>query len=1160
MVLYTVDSLLLPGKQAIIGLTTGDFSYGFLDLLCNCKMPSISGTSESAYLPEPASLLLQCACIDHIRHGKLQNKPYMELILSDDASAITQIHIDTQAGSWEPMQEQLLVAWMSYVSDGLGDKVPYAYNMNEGDAESLSTFYRAIAASAQDVIFTAIENDTTVILGFRNGGRIYGAMDILTHADVRKLLVGMLGTQPVGYVTAKLDSLYVYCALENAISHTLCIPAYSVSDVTDLSAINAEFVSGIKVASFMENSQGAVFPAFSRILGDPVAIGQFQSLKNPRVYTMQLEDKVALYAVYYEGTYLSLYDICRLQAAYDKVAEILGTNDIPCYIETGLKLTLTLPDEMQHVQGIIYRDYSTISSADSRTSSRLLDEFNLVTKAGIPTEELNSKITLPSVRIFTLTHFGILRGDFEAVEEYNRIYTILYPPLTNVIQDSPTALLSRALPTYKQLAEIYSSEDKEDSEGIIDTAPGSDEPSDKNENETGYFLDQLAGVEEGTVGLEDYSQLDMNISLEYMPLTKIFHYYDCVHYKNAIAATGSSVDPTLIEGNANNNTLSIQDNELRFYMGLRNLVIYGICVENSVYTLDELEKQLAAGVHSTVVDAFLENLSEEAYALNWVHTGHVLADASSTFGNDDDEEDDSISMSIPGRYYVEVGTSETGKRQERKVYEQFNETEFLDSKSRLAGFQAGMPRISAYAKLEVKNPFTWIEIAIRLLRWGARKPNSLYVPSLNEQETGPRFLNMSTLIISGFSGTFTNMSKRTYGDNNAAYTVDSAISFDVTENWASDLAELNTNLGTQLAEGDTIPCGVTLSSTFLDLNEVQYFFIDIFTLASQISKGQINVYGVSYDQGTGEFNCDPEAHQIFDKGEQQIAYIPEEFFSSYKTPLWDVITNLNADPIVYTQSKCAYLVKYLRVMDEKLSGFKTNQVSIFDLLKLCATPLRWDCIAECEQLFNIASNDERRDRAAQIRMAYQLSSIDEILIWMIFAEAVRPFLNLAVRMRDKPKTLASTLKEALAVQAQMDSMSSSARSMQTNTVVATFEQLLPKCVKYYQFTNPLTNDIACYAGVVENSAASKILIWMPSEVQEQPPVAFETRALPVLYKEWILPIIPYYKAVAAQPKDMSARKMYQAQLNARFIQASQHTFSSILKVCIEVSKQQKAQR
>lgn len=1159
MVLYTVDSLLLSGKQAIIGLTTGDFSYSFLDLICNCKTPSISETSESAYLPEPASLLLQCACIDHVHHGKLQNSPYMELILSEDASAVTQIHIDTQAGSWEPLQEQLLVAWMSYISDGLGDKVPYAFNLNKGDAESLNSFYRAIAASEQDVIFTVAEDGVTLILGFRNGGRIYGAMDILTRMDARKLLAGMLRTQPVGYVTTKLDNLLVYCALENTISHTLCIPANLVADISDLPTINAEFATGIKVSTFMESSQSAVFPSFSRMLGDSAAIGQFQSLKNPRVYTMQLEDKVALYAVYYEGAYLSLYDICRLQAAYDKVAEILGTQDIPCYIEKGLKLTLALSDEMQQLSGIVYRDCSAIASLDSALSSRLLDDFNLVTKVGVPTEELNSKITLPSVRVFTLTHFGILRGDFEAVEEYNQIYTSLHPPLTNVVQDNPTALLSRALPTYKQLTGIYSSEDKDDTEGITDPELNPGESSDKNDGKTKYFLDQLAGVEEGNIGLEDYSQLDMNISLEYMPLTKIFPYYDCVHYKNAIAATGSSVDPALIEGNANNNTLPIQDNELRFYMGLRNLVIYGICVENNVYTLDELEKQLAAGVHSTIVDAFLENLSEEAYALNWVHTGHVLADASATFGNDD-EEDDSISMSIPGRYYVEVGASETGKRQERKVYEQFSETEFLDSKSRLAGFQAGMPRISAYAKLEVKNPFTWIEIAIRLLRWGARKPNSLYVPSLNEQETGPRFLNMSTLIISGFSGTFTNMSKRTYGDNNASYTVHSAISFDVTEKWASDLAELNTNLGTKLAEGDTIPCGVTLSSTFLDLNEVQYFSIDIFTLASQISKGQINVYGVSYDQNTGEFSCDTEPSQIFDKGGQQISYVPEEFFSSNKTPLWDVIASLNTDPIVYTQSKCAYLVKYLRVMDEKLSGFKTNQVSIFDLLKLCATPLRWDCIAECEQLFTIANNDERRDRAAQIRAAYQLSSIDEILVWMVFAEAVRPFLNLAMHMRDKPKTLASTLKEALAVQAQMDSVSSSARSMQANTTVDTFEQLLPKCVKYYQFMNPLTNDIVCYAGVVENSAASKILIWMPSEVQAQPQVAFETRALPVLYKEWILPIIPYYKAVAAQPKDMSARKMYQAQLNARFIQASQHTFSSILKVCIEVSKQQKAQR
>ena len=1152
MVLYTVNSLLVPNKRAIIGLTSGDCTYGIVDILCNNKYPTVAASSELVnYAPEPASLLRQCACIEHLQHGLMQDKFYTEIILSENAAAIEQVEIDINAGAWEPTQESLLAAWMEYMDKGLEGKEPYAYVNHRGEAEALVDYYKKVAASEQNIIITSSMESYTIVSGLKYNGTLYGAYDILTNSNVRKKLTELLGYTPAGCITTQGETISAYAIVDTSSTTTLCIPTTDIKGVVDIESLNAEYAQGFNPMSFVDSNHNTSLAKFKQLYGDPQGIEAYRNLHSPRIYTIATDDTTAFFAACIDGTYISLNDVCRLQAAYEKVASAMEVSDMPCQVSSGLKLTLLLTEEMLSNTNVVFRSCTILEQNSGDIFAKLMEDFSSVTNKGLAVEDLTSKITLPQIRTSTLTHFKMLRGDFAAIEEYNNAYSKLYPSLTSVVQDDPTALLSRALPTYQQLVEIYNS-DETDSDDVTESST--------SEGETNYFVDALTGVADEHIGLVDYSQLDMNINLRYMPLTKIFSYYDCVHYKNAIAATGLNVDPTLIEGNANNNTLSIQENELKMYAGLRNLVVYGICVENDIYTVDDLEASLCTGTQSRYVNAFLRDLADDAYTLNWVHTGHVLSKDTDEDDNASEDGDDSISMSIPGRYYVEVGVSETGQRQERKVYEKFGETEFLDSKSRLAGFQAGMPRIDAYAQLEVKNPFTWIEIVIRLLRWGARKPNSLYVPSLSEQEHGPRFLNMQTLIVSGFSGTFTNLTKRTYGEENATYLVDSAINFEVSESWASDISELNSNLSTHLAEGDIIPCGVSLASTFVNLaGKTQYFYVDVFTLASQLSKGQIKVYGINYDEATSEFICSSDAKAITGTSGEDEIYTPENCYERTST-LWSVLDNLNIDSVVHTQSKCAFLVKYLRVMDEKLSNFKINSVSIFDLIKLCATPLRWDCIAECEQLFNISNNDERRDKASQIRVAYQLSSMDEIMTWMIFAEAVRPFLLLAEYMRDKPKTLAQILKGALVVQAQIDSLASSARSMQADSGAISFDSYMSKCVKYYQFTHPMTNEVVCYAGIADSSSNSKIVICTASEVTKLPEVSFETRALPVFYKEWIIPIIPYYKAVAAQPKDMSARQQYQAQLNARFIQATPQTFSSILKTCIEISKQQKAQR
>lgn len=1165
MVLYTVDSLLLPGNKAIIGLTSGDCTYDILGLLCNTREPILTSVDNVSYFPEPAGILTQCACLSHLQHGTLKGKSYIEMIAADNIETLDIIQIDTQAGSWVPTQEKLLLCWMNYISNGLNDLTPYAYTRHKGSAEALAEYMHAIAASKQNALFISTVDGHTAICGFRCDDTVYTASSVLTNNEAYKKLVGLLGVVPLGYICTRGDNLCVYVAIDDIYTHTLCIPVTATKGVSTLAVLSDD--ECFRISTAKEDIPPCISANFKNLLGEPADVNAYMQLSNPHIYTKTTDKGEALFAVYSDGQYFSLYDICRLQASYDKVTEILGVKDIPCYVQSGLKFWLILTDELLSASNVVYKNYEALMHSSETMAQKLQESFDLVSIAGLPIEDITSKITLPTVRTYALTHFGILRGDFEGIEEYNTAYSKLNPILTNEIQNTPTSVFSRALPSYQQLSEIYNSEDKDDSDGEgNDSVPNnsdniaSTEATTDMANTTQYFQDDLAGVEQSSMSLTDYSQLDMNINLTYMPLATVFKYFDCVHYKNALAALGSTLDPVLIEGSANNNTLPIQDNELKFYLGLRNLVIYGICVENKIFTMEGLEAKLAAGVHSLVVDAFLRDLAEDIYSLNWVHTGHVLADTSATSANDDGE-DDTLSVSIPGRYFVEIGSSEYGTRQEHKVYEQFAETEFLDPKSRLAGFQSGMPRIDVYARTEIKNPFTWIEIVVRLSRWGARKPNSLYVPSLNEATTGPRFLNMQTLTISGFSGTFVNLQKNTYGEHEDVYLVDSEVILEVSDKWASDLTELNANLGTNLAMGDKIPCSIALTSTFANLpDKQQYFYVDVFTLATQIAKGQIGIYGLSYDTSTEEFICGSNLEPVFDSSGDTVLYDPKRSFEENKTELPRVLNALKLDPIVYTQSKCAFLVKYLRVLDEKLSNFKTNTISILDLLRLCATQLNWDCISECEQLMSIMNNDERRDKAAQIRTVYQLPSTDEILKWIVFTEAVKPFMLLAERMRDKPKTLCSVLKEALAVQAEIDSGNSTARSTHADQTVNSFSALFPKCIKHYKFTHPITGEDICYAGIVDSTTSSKILIGLASEVTQLPNVQFETHSLPVFYKEWILPIIPYYKAAASQPKDMTARKQFQAQLAARFIQATPQTFNSILKTCIEVSKQQKAQR
>lgn len=1095
MVLYTVKSLVMPDKKAIIGVKVGNTLHTVLDLLCdrNCF-----------------EMLVQHTCIETFVHSKMMHA-YSEIIFSSSENDITEIEVDISAGAWDPETTEVLVAFLGFTNDGFGSRIPVISSLSEGP--NLMDYYSKITHRNDDIIlFTSSLVGKRILKGFMHEGKLYNEKDILLDPKCGSILRNSLSAFE-GYIGSSLQGITANVIVpDNCKLMQIDIDSYPLTDI--LTELNSAFSSGFSPSVCIDDNNS--FVRFDDYYGNASDIGAYQATYQDVIYLIEKENKRYIYAAKIKSTLVSLKDIVRIPATYEAVASALNIEAIPVEFYENNTLDLVVDDIVYDHASVVFKSYKLFENANTVQAQNIVSDYEAISKGGLIYPEVTSKITLPSTGDFTLAHFTNPRGNGESIDAYIKAYATLYPNMSNLKQEKPTDKIEFALPTYKQLQGIYSKDENLKENNDTEAA-----------SET-YFFNQ--GSE--NITFSSYSQLDIPIDIEHIKLGMVFEFYDTMYFKEALNVTKSNVDPMLVEGNPNNNTLGIMSNEISLYLGLRNLVIDGICIEHNIYTLDDLNVALSEGKRSTIVDEFISNLADDAFALNWKHTGHVF----NTVTSEDEEDSESLSTAMPGRYHVKMIRDSSGHTRFVKEEDQNTEMTFL---------QDGLPKIDAYIKNCVVNPFAWVEVVIRLLRWGARKPNALYAPTLVGKA---QFLNMNTLVMSDFSGNYAELEHNTYEDG-CFYTVAGSIQLPVTDD--VDITELNQHCNSEIQRDSTIPFGITLAATFKDSNISEYRFIDIFTAATQIASGSLKVLGVHYNPETKTFTCDTEETSIWVANDEDVLdsaeYTPEDYFHDTLT-VTEAVDATNRDSNKYQVSKCDFLLKYLFTISCQLKLFDLNALSILKILHMCETRIDWNCIAGCEQLLENMDSETRANRVDEIRNTFNVDK-SVILQCIFFRKTIEPFLALSLT---NTISLADQLTAALKVLDNLNNRVSSARKVAVASG-SEIAQAISKCTKCIQFNSLLDNTPICYVGEVPGE--SRPVLWLPQEAKPAAGTSITIQNTTHFLNKVASEAVMQLRALKSSNNTAAAQEVFYKEIRKLFIISNPKIMLTLIPTCAKINKE-----
>lgn len=191
----------------------------------------------------------------------------------------------------------------------------------------------------------------------------------------------------------------------------------------------------------------------------------------------------------------------------------------------------------------------------------------------------------------------------------------------------------------------------------------------------------------------------------------------------------SELDMPFIEGDASNNRLEIQDNEKDFYNALNEYIDY--CIEQE-YNKKPIELNNEEFMESDVIK-YLTHLAVHVASFNWSHTG-MLPQLVKEKDPDADKDDDTVEAEVVmSKYYLSQDGSSRHVRGD-SILETFI-TSCVSSSDYM------YLRYGETCKIE--HPYAISEIIIKLLRFGSRKPNKLYIPTFN------RDLDLNTFEING---------------------------------------------------------------------------------------------------------------------------------------------------------------------------------------------------------------------------------------------------------------------------------------------------------------------------------------------------------------------------------------------------------------------------
>lgn len=1034
------------------------------------------------------------------------------------------------------------------------------------DKDTLHDYLTNNLLKIKRLLFTDSIDDRKVILGYYEQAAdgehdLYlTAKEIFENDAALRRLQGALQTKLTGYCKEKDSGIMVYAIAPTSLDDVLetsdeCVTAVFGSEHPILSATEL-LQEGIPLAELVAGLKSCSIKSFETVEGDVALLERINTTSVPKIYYVSDQEQKYIFAAFINDTWISLKDIIYLQTAYDAVEEAIGAH-IGGELQGAGNPTcrLIIPENAQHLVDAceipqelrerLREDYEDITVHGIQISTSLADDYAQSDGCVLKADGL------------TLSRISTVMGDAQARKTYTSLYNELYPEMSVKAQEAPTADIECVLPSYQTLKRVYNrsyeaalsqTEDAEDDENATaQQAAG---------NNTNYFGE---AAEQTEVSMLDnssyltYDDLDMQIDNSRIHLSSIYKFYDCSSLRESLKVTKAGVDPILIEGNPANDTLGIQENELRLYTGLRSLMLEGICRENSVYTLERLNELLAAGVSSTLVDKLLRDMVDDAYSINWAHTGHVME---ATMPDQDDDSTESVIITFPGRYRVELGPSRNFIKVPVDVA--------IDNTTGLPAVMInGMDRIKMYAGSHVTNSLCWVEILIRVLRWGARKPAMLSVPS----QTKRMFLDMQSLEVYEYSSSANGKQPNEYqvGDQHTVYRVYGAISSDVP---AANLEDIKTCFGADVGVG-SYPCGVLLATTFKDTPRVRFTPIDVFSLATLIESGSLAVLGITYEPGVG-FSCTDSGIQVpmIEDAEvvlendmvQTEEYSSSSCFDLESAESLGTVLGLLKSP---TSNCKAYasklLIKYASLLSGVFPDVSMRECTVFDILRCISARFDTEVMSKCVQLLESAmlSKDDTKTLMRDLKMGYGMYE-EDIFIQTLFFHIVGPiYSRLFERLSNNP-SLAEMLNCALAVLRDFEANKS--RATRTTTL-PDFSSVAGNCKVYFQFVDNTpggSGEPVFFGGLPKDEQLKRMVLWAPGEYTPAEGIQILTKSVTDLIKSCIQPHAdswqPMMKQATATP---TAKSRYLSMLNSNFIMPSVDTYTKALQKASDVLKRVK---
>lgn len=352
-------------------------------------------------------------------------------------------------------------------------------------------------------------------------------------------------------------------------------------------------------------------------------------------------------------------------------------------------------------------------------------------------------------------------------------------------------------------------------------------------------------------------------------------------------AYGRKADNTMyiledLIGHHENNHLTIQDNERRYYAQLDRLLTIAVSIEHNALS-DEVYATVKDKV-STVVEDYCKTLAEEAFNLMWCHTGTTQSVYPELYDDDESDSDSEGSSDITSKVrmpckYGNVEKGNDGLYKFIPTIAGFSQT--ATSEAIAASIRKSLPRLSLGFDGDVETGFVhhtgalvgyingssnnhrWIDALIRLLRWGDRKPSMLTTEDIRHGDDRPdKYWDLNSASVSSNDGCIDNLQPEVNPDTGNEYNLVAVI----TANVFAPVNLINLiypGLSDKLSfvgAGDIhIPIGVAFEVKMQGSNTYKTYYEDIFTYADKLKKG-ISRGSVVYENGMFKcFNGDSSA-------------------------------------------------------------------------------------------------------------------------------------------------------------------------------------------------------------------------------------------------------------------------------------------------------------